>query len=128
MNIAAQLLDAGNRLQESVLGNPTIVYRGKHIPCTYSSVDRGLIVAFGGNEEEVQLSAFIRQSARQTRTVDANEGWTADADDEPTGDEDLLPPQVGKRVMANQRHYRIIRVITDPAGAMWKVQLGSINR
>ena len=128
MTEAQQIAEDGLKFQEDVLGQPTVVYRGRHFPCLYSTIRRGQFVTFGGKEETIQLSCKRRISARSVRTADANEGWTADSDDAPLADEDLLPPTPGKRVMVRQKYFRIISVDVDSAGAAWIVNLGSVRK
>lgn len=126
-NEAAELLQAGALAHEEIVGSPTFLYRGLNWPCHASALLRGNQLEIGGRVESIEMTLFIRKNAMPTRTVDANEGPTADNEDH-TADEDLMPPHPGKTLVFQQRLYRIIRVDEDSAGAAWKCHLGSPNR
>jgi hypothetical protein len=127
MNTAKDMLDEGMRALEDVFGNQTIIYRGRHIPCTLSPLRNDNDLEPGGKRENLWCTATILKSSHPTRTADANEGWTADADDIPTADEDLMPPHKGKRCMAYGRYMRIGEILSETAVA-WTVRIESSNR
>lgn len=125
MSPGAEMIDEGLRSEEEVQGWPTVVYRGRHWPCTVSLLNRGAELEVGGRMEQLQMSITVRKSAIPVRTADQNEGETADSESE-TADSDVMPPHPKHLVIVNQRQYRILTV--EETEAAWKVNLGSPNR
>ena len=124
MRPGRDLLDAGLRLQETVTGHQTFIYRGRHWPCIAGGLRRGMDLGMGPPVNELARTIIVRKSAIPVRTVDASEGWTADST-APTADEDVMPPHPGKKIIFEQREYEVESVEEDGAGAAWKVNLVS---
>lgn len=122
MSPAAEMLDAALESLEYVQGNPTLIYLGRHWPCTAAALTRGMDLGLGAPINRLTRQVTVRKSALPTRTADQMENGTVDSESI-TADENLMPPHPGKLVSFESRQYEVDSV--EETETCWRLNLVS---
>lgn len=106
-----------------------MLYLGMQIPCIISSETQGLTAAIGGKEEEIVFSVVVRKCHfKDVQTGDNAVSTTGDSTNpKDSGDSALTEPMVGKRVLINQKEYRIISKTNNWNADTFNLDLGSVG-